>query len=318
MYPARPLPHRVSYCTTCKGRLHHLKQTLPVNLAAEAGNPNVEFVILDYGSEDGLGEWIHANYQPEIESGRIRYARSEQPHFRMAHAKNMAHRVATGDILCNLDADNVIAPDFSKYLVEQFSRNPHSVVSVHPLTVSEKRKKAEPLVVDGKRMRIGDGFGGRLAISSQDFYRIGGYDERHVGWGMDDVNFALRARDAGLEPVRIPRGLYGNVIKHDNVDRLTELSQEGRQQSQEHMRPKGKFRANAAEYLRLIRSYTPVVNTEGFGMGDVDINGRHTQHLGKKILPSPTTPEQTPPSSNRWREQALTRQAERSRGHSPS
>ena len=52
---------KLSFCTTCMGRAHHLKQTLPRNLAdsVDWSRPDaVEFVVLDYSSPDDLAEWI--------------------------------------------------------------------------------------------------------------------------------------------------------------------------------------------------------------------------------------------------------------------
>lgn len=44
----------IAFCTTCKGRSYHLRQTLPQNLAANADYPTVKFIILDYEDQDGL------------------------------------------------------------------------------------------------------------------------------------------------------------------------------------------------------------------------------------------------------------------------
>src|SRR5882724_5541287 len=82
---------QISYCTTCMGRLHHLRQTLPANLEANAGLP-VQFVVLDYNSRDGLGDWMRSHFQAQTESGKVVYARTSEPRFfNMAHAKNLAH-----------------------------------------------------------------------------------------------------------------------------------------------------------------------------------------------------------------------------------
>ena len=51
MTAARPA---LVFVTTCKSRLHHLKETLP-RMAAEAG---AQCVVVDYGSPDGAGDWI--------------------------------------------------------------------------------------------------------------------------------------------------------------------------------------------------------------------------------------------------------------------
>src|SRR5690348_9240554 len=76
--------YKISLCTTCMGRLHDLKRTLPVNLELNAKYDWVEFVILDYNSSDGLGDWIRTAMQPQLASGRVVYFRTDEPkHYSM-------------------------------------------------------------------------------------------------------------------------------------------------------------------------------------------------------------------------------------------
>jgi glycosyltransferase involved in cell wall biosynthesis len=60
----------LSFCITCKNRLHQIKQTLPQNLTDNREmKGKVDFVLVDFGSTDGLQEWIIGNFEPEIEDG---------------------------------------------------------------------------------------------------------------------------------------------------------------------------------------------------------------------------------------------------------
>src|SRR6476660_4405577 len=73
---------KISLCTTCMGRAHHLKQTLPRNLAdsVDWARPEaVEFVVLDYSSPDDLAEWITTDpeLRPYLEAGILKFARSQ-------------------------------------------------------------------------------------------------------------------------------------------------------------------------------------------------------------------------------------------------
>lgn len=204
---------KISFCTTCKGRLHHLKRTLPVNLERNAAYPNSEFVILDYNSQDGLCDWIKDNFQDEIDSGKLTYARNPEPvHFHMAHAKNMAHRLASGDILVNLDADNYLGQDFAFYINSVFSE--FDSVFLH----SPKGHK-----------RVVGGCGGRIAVRRQDFMQAGGYDERFSGWSHDDKNFIQRLKAMGLSSHLIDIS-YLNRIRHKKNERLENLRASDRRQ----------------------------------------------------------------------------------------
>ena len=77
---------KIVFATTCKNRGAHLALTLPKNMA---DNPHSTFVVLDYGSDEDLS----AIFEP-LRCDRLRVYRHEAEHFRMAHAKNMAHRLA--------------------------------------------------------------------------------------------------------------------------------------------------------------------------------------------------------------------------------
>src|SRR5688572_31144005 len=107
----------ISFCTTCMGRIHDLAQTLPRNMADNADYPALEFVLLDYHSRDGLEQWVKDHLMPHIESGRLVYARTVEPEwYEMAHSRNVAFKLASGQIVCNVDADNWTGPGFAAVL----------------------------------------------------------------------------------------------------------------------------------------------------------------------------------------------------------
>jgi hypothetical protein len=49
---------RMSFCMTCMGRLHHLRETVLENLAVIEKSPGAECVLLNYNSPDELELWI--------------------------------------------------------------------------------------------------------------------------------------------------------------------------------------------------------------------------------------------------------------------
>lgn len=164
---------RLSLCTAIKDRLPHLMKTLPQNIADARRNPHVEFVVLDYGSGDGLGEWI----RPYVSNGLVNYYRAEgQPYWRNAHAKNVSTLVAGGGIVCNVDADNLIGDGFTEYLCEFFGRA--GGVLTGPPAV--------------------EGVTGRVACLKADFIALGGYNEEFsFGWCCEDIDLVSRANYMG-------------------------------------------------------------------------------------------------------------------------
>jgi len=192
-------PGLISLCTTCKGRAHHLKETLPLNMRDNGDDPAVEFLILDYDSPDDLQAWVHRELKSQIEAGIVTYLRLEgYPAFSMPHSRNVAFRAARGDILCNVDADNFIGPGFVSFLRRFFAQHPEGFLRPH----------GPP------------GTNGRIACRRNQFMEIGGYDEKMGdGWGYEDVDFAARLSAAGFKGKPMP-GRYLSAIPHSDSMRL--------------------------------------------------------------------------------------------------
>lgn len=260
---------KISYCITCKGRAHHVQQTLPHNLALLKHDRNVEFVLLDYESNDGLGEWVQEHFKDELASGRLRYARYEPaPHFKMAHAKNMAHRVATGDILCNLDGDNFLAEGYTEWMRDKMTRHPHACVTSLPVNAAEFLMTRVGPRLMGKDVLLG----GRVALWREDFYKLGGYDERYTGWSPDDVDMSMRAKEMGIKSYLVPEKLIGHTVPHDNTARLENLS------ARDMAGSAAMLNASKADKIkdgvsRGMSKRKPLVNLQGdIGCGEVRVN----------------------------------------------
>ncbi len=213
---------KISFCTTCMGRAHHLKETLPKNISdnLETKGLELEFVVLNYNSQDDLHEWITTDHDmvKYIESGLVKYGRTTDPElFHMSHAKNMAHRMATGDVLCNLDADNFTGKDFAKFLQDNFSEDMDIVIN--PST------RVTRLCPPDDR-----GFFGRIAVSKDNFFKLHGYDESFLGWGGEDTDFMQRAKGVGCKHVRIDCLKYLDIIEHSNEDRVVNMVNEDQKQ----------------------------------------------------------------------------------------
>lgn len=194
---------KISFCTTCMGRLHHLRQTLPINIQNTEKYANREFIIVNYGSKDELHSWAKENLKFWIKRGIVKYYRTREPeYFSATHAKNIAHKQATGDILCNLDADNFILEGFAELLNETIGQRPGIVLSPPTDEFGEA------------------GSCGKIAIRKEHFYSVNGYDESwNIGWGWEDTNFQCRARmHNNLDHYVLPKK-WGKVIAHSNKSR---------------------------------------------------------------------------------------------------
>jgi len=197
---------RIFFCTTCKNRAEYLKQTLPSNLA---GNRYAKTLLLNYNSQDDLEDYIKDKQERDVEAGRLIVYRFTEPGpFRMAHAKNLAHRLALregADLLVNMDADNFAGEHFDKYVAEQFHRGSRQFLWGR-------------MIKDGSMTR---GITGRIAVTRAGFLLAGGYDEKYCTWSPDDKDFNARLRGLGYRPEEIPRKFL-NALPHNQKVRFKE------------------------------------------------------------------------------------------------
>ncbi len=203
----------IAFCTTVKNRTQHLKLTLPQNLA---DNPNSLFIVLDYNSQDDLVDYLANHHNEDINSGRIVvYSERTQPIFRMAHAKNMAHRLGLlngADILVNLDADNLTGPGFEEFIGWKFKQGDVFLRTGQPDIFLWSNVKKSVMV---------RGISGRIAVTASAFIKAGGYDEKYDCWGPDDKDFNLRLRKLGYTAVEVdPAFLLG--VPHNDKMRFRE------------------------------------------------------------------------------------------------
>ena len=221
------------FATTCKNRVSHLERTLPRNLS---DNPSARFVVLDYGGTDDLSRFS---------SSRVSVYRYPYPGpFRMAHAKNMAHRLGIlegASILVNLDADNFTGSGLADFL----STRVHARTFYGPGVLKGR----------GRKLR---GCGGRIAVTPQQFLNAGGYDEKYETWASDDKDFSLRLTRIGYNGQEIPL-CYLESIPHGDGVRFAEYP---------HLQASA-----GSDELNIVESSTTVVNFGRIGCGEVTAQG---------------------------------------------
>lgn len=197
---------KLSLFTTCKGRLHHLRETLPANLKTAEKHANVEFVVMDYNSLDGMRAWAEQELAPHIESGRLIYVHEKTvPYHSMSHSKNTVLQLVAGEIAVNVDADNLISPIFIQAVFDSFAKHGSRIYVTGPQIVSATGPK--------------DGTYGRIAFPMEMFHRVRGYDEEFHGWGAEEWDFVRRANSVGYSQVKLPYEVVGSAIDHSDEDR---------------------------------------------------------------------------------------------------
>lgn len=190
---------KISFCTTVMNRLHHLKETLPMNLADNIATENIEFVILDYNSTDGLEDWMKQNLDNFC--GKVIYFKTTQPSFyKRSHSRNMAFRLASGDIVCNLDADNYAGKNFAEYLTAMFQQD--NTIFIAP-----------------QNNHLSDTFG-KISTTKSDFLQLRGYDEAIKGYGFEDNDLKNRLANLGRTEVTFNDTEFLKAIIHTEEERI--------------------------------------------------------------------------------------------------
>lgn len=180
-----PSPLDVTFVTTCKGRLAHLKQTLP-RLSAL---PGAAVVVVDYDCPDGAGRWVRGTY-PSI---RV-VDGPTGAEFNRSHARNLGAAAATTDWLFFIDADTLADPAL--------------VHALRPLLASRLYLIPKPITAFGA-----------IVLERRAFVRSGGYDELFQGWGGEDDEFKHRLTLMGLRPATFPGALLSDM-PHGNAERM--------------------------------------------------------------------------------------------------
>lgn len=183
---------KVSIITTCKGRLHHLKETLPTWLE-QKGKTEYEIIVVDYDDPDGSYDYITSLNNPKVRAVK---AQDCGEYFNLSRARNIGALEALGDIFFFIDADTFIEPKFLHYHVSK-------------------------VLVDGSYVtgwKYGDGTGCCM-VWKRDFMAVRGYNEVVDGWGFDDIDFYNRLdQKFSIDHRAFSFGL--TTIKHADDERV--------------------------------------------------------------------------------------------------
>jgi hypothetical protein len=183
---------RYSIITTCKGRLHHLKQTLHLMVA----QPDSEVIVVDYDCPHGTADWVAQNF-PTVKTVRVV---APAVAFNLSDARNRGAAVAEGEFLLFVDADVMLSEDL-------------------PLILREVMVPGSFCRFTGNGIIESDQMNGSCAVLKEDFLAVGGYDDVLVGYAGEDIDLYQRLlRHRNARPIFLPLGV-ASVIVHSNVER---------------------------------------------------------------------------------------------------
>ena len=179
----------LTFITTCKNRLDHLRQTLPAMRRQSFG----KVIVVDYGCEQGTSQWV-----AEAHDGVTCIRVDDDPRFSLARARNIGARAAQTEFICFVDADVILNEDLGAWL----------------------RQQARPGAFYLSGVRGRPELSGFVVCRKAHFEKAGGYDEVFRGWGGEDKDFYDRLRLLGLRAAAIPSTALTPIPHGDDMRAL--------------------------------------------------------------------------------------------------
>lgn len=299
----------VSVIVPTQNRAAILPETLRALARQSYPTAHMEVVVVDDGSNDGTWERIDPSAYPFLLRGERLEPRAQ---FCPARPRNDGLRAASGEVALFLDADVLAGPDLvAEHLAAHAAKGgPRAVIGYtygYPRTPADRTPEALqppppaemldrlPELLERDRERWGDGRE-RIYAATQDLgahpspwqmfwtsnvsvprssaLEVGGFDEEFVGWGAEDLEFAYRLYQHGLEFV-LARGAFGVHYPHpvgDLAQRGAELQANRRRLIAKHPHPRLELRLwdswpsdDAWNEIQPLLACPPVAGTAGIG-----------------------------------------------------
>jgi len=197
----------LSFCITCRNQFYQIKQTFPKNLEDNRESKNIiEFILVDFGSTDGLRKWIVENFMNEINDGYLKYYYTEElSSWHTSIAKNTSHKLANNDIVVNLDCKNFTGKNGGQLVIDYMTKY-----------------DCEKMILYQSGNEYRDGSYGCIALSKNNFLKLGGYDECFESTDYQDEDLLLRAQKMGLSCIDLTNTRYCSTMI--NEEKIVNLS----------------------------------------------------------------------------------------------
>ena len=224
---------KISVLTTIYNRPEHLR-LLVAALQAQTRRPD-ELIVADDGSN---AETVAAMTRLLPACGiAARVVRQEKDGYRLAAARNMAIRAATGDYLVFLDCGIVPLPDTlavherlaesrrllcgHRALLDEIATEALFAAMPAPAeadwelawAVADKTELQEAARLFARHAALRRWhlarahkpklIGCHFSLFRDDVFRVNGFDENFVGWGYEDDDFARRLYKSGVSPLGV-------------------------------------------------------------------------------------------------------------------
>lgn len=213
-----------------------LEKYLPSVVAALAGNPANEIVVVDNGSDDGSADFVRSAF-PQVTLVAL------PRNLGFGGGSNAGFHAARNDIVVLLNSDMRVAPDFLGPLMEGFADPAVFAVSCQiffsdPHKIREETGLTQGWWQDGAlrvRHRIDPGIddlypcfyggGGSCAFDRKKFLELGGFDPLFEPFYLEDTDLGYLAWKRGWKVLYQPRsrvyhehrGTIGRLFREERI-----------------------------------------------------------------------------------------------------
>lgn len=197
----------VSIIIPCYNHAAFLEQTVLSVLASDY--PSIEIIIVDDGSHDDsikIGQRLSEKY-PIVKA-------IQQKNQGPAAARNNGIKIATGNFILPLDADDLISTNYISRAVLEFHDETVSLVYCNAEFFGEKTGEWKLKPFSLSSLVLDNMIFCSAIFRKKDWEAVGGYDER-MTWGWEDWEFWISLLKNGGRVVKLPIiGFFYRVRKN--------------------------------------------------------------------------------------------------------
>ncbi len=180
-------------------------------------------VIVPFRSDDGIRkeiwDWVGSRWSLVYPDFELVVADSDDEEFSRSQARNNAFNQSSGDIIIVADADSVPLTNTILGCIDVVQQDPTAWLIAHSSYMMLREESTRGLLDQLPSVSLATpssgslvrppfvSYAGMLVMHREAYKIVGGYDERFVGWGLEDWAFRL-AMDTLINPFsRLPGAL---------------------------------------------------------------------------------------------------------------